>query len=622
MKFRFVLLDPDESPGGQLPSRNGAAAIPKSSSGALPYEQKGMEIVRREQLANGRVKFTAVANFSARIVSDIILDDGEQQKRHFGVEAEVAGRRLVLTMPAAEFGRMGWVLNQLGPQAILYPGQQQHARAAIQMLSGEIRQERIFAHLGWRQQGTHWVYLHAAGALGAAGPYADLQVQLPAALQQYRLPPPRDPGGQVGAVRASLGFLSTAPDRISLPLLAGVYRAALGGVNFSLFLSGPSGVCKTALAALCQQHFGAAMEASRLPANFASTANALEWLAFAAKDALLVVDDFAPTGGHRDGELHRVAERLLRAAGNQQGRSRLGGDGWLRAGRPPRALVLATGEEVPPGQSIRARMLVVEVGAGEVDKGMLSACQRAGQEGLLAASLGAFVGWIAGQYEDVQRQLQRGVLATRSRGQRGTTHARTPAAAAELQSGWEIFLQYALEVGAIGVAEKAELEGRGRRALGELAAFQAKYQVCDPAWRFVGLLQAALSGGRAHVADRRGRAPAEAGRWGWQRTASGRGWTPRGSRIGWVQGSELYLEPAASYQVAQELAGNERLLGSEQSLRHRLRERGLLASVDAGREMLQVRRTLAGGSRQVLHLKTSVLLGTEAGGSSPPKVEQ
>src|SRR5438552_182292 len=202
MKFRFVLLGPDEGPDGQPPARKGAAAIPKIPSGALQYAQKGREMVRREQLADGRWKCTAVANFSARIVSDIILDDGEQQRRHFGVEAEVAGRRLAFAVPAAEFGRMGWVPKQLGPQAILYPGQQQHARAAIQMLSGEIRQERIFAHLGWRQQGPDWVYLHAGGAVGAAGPCADLQVQLPAALQQYRLPLPKDPGGLVAAVRA------------------------------------------------------------------------------------------------------------------------------------------------------------------------------------------------------------------------------------------------------------------------------------------------------------------------------------------------------------------------------------------------------------------------------------
>jgi hypothetical protein len=76
----------------------------------------------------------------------------------------------------------------------------------------------------------------------------------------------------------------------------------------------------------------------------------------ATKDALLVVDDFVPTGGTGDGELQSTAERLFRGAGNHQGRSRMSGSGRLRTTQTPRALVLATGEEVPRGQSLRARI--------------------------------------------------------------------------------------------------------------------------------------------------------------------------------------------------------------------------------------------------------------------------
>jgi len=423
-------------------------------------------------------------------------------------------------------------------------------------------------------------------------------------------------------VRASLRFLSVSPDRISFPLLAAVYRAALGKVDFSVFLAGKTGVFKTALAALCQQHFGSAMDASSLPTNFASTGNALQWLAFYAKDALLVVDDFAPTGRQSDGELHNIAERLFRAAGNQQGRSRLGGSGRLSAPKPPRALVLATGEEVPRGQSIRARLLVVDVRPGEVDRSALSECQRAGQEGRLAASMGAFLGWIAGHYEELQRRLQAQVLEIRSQGRGREVHARLPSALAELQTGWEIFLQFALEIGAIGRTEQEELEERNEKALGLLAALQVRYQQSsDPASRFVALLKAALACGRAHVADRRGSAPQEAELWGWHRKPTGRGWVPQGTRIGWVARSDLFLEPAASYRVAQALAGAERLPVSEQSLRHILRERGLLVSIDAGRQMVLVRRTLEGGPKQVLHLKASDLVGqsTEARGAMSSK---
>ena len=94
-----------------------------------------------------------------------------------------------------------------------------------------------------------------------------------------------------------------------------------------------------------------------------------------------------------------------------------------------------------------------------------------------------------------------------------------------------------------------------------------------------------------------------------QERAATRRWVPQGTRIGWITGSNLFLEPALSYQVAQQLAGTERIPLSEQTLRHRLREHGLLASIDAGRQMLQVRRILDGSPRQVLHLNAVDLLG-------------
>src|ERR1035438_4677588 len=173
---------------------------------------------------------------------------------------------------------------------------------------------------------------------------------------------------------------------------------------------------------------------------------------------------------------------------------------------------------------------------------------------------------------------------------------------------------------------------------------------CKPPWR-----------GERHVADRQGQVPAEAAAWdgsaprpaengcrrarasvGWRGTtytwirwrvtrrprrwlgrtasrlssrrsptssgsaASCPPWTPaEGTRIGWVAGNDLYLDPLASYQTAQALAGAERIPVSEQALRHQLRKCGFLASLDTGRGMLQVRRTLAGRPRQVLHLRAS-----------------
>ena len=549
-----------------------------------------------------------MANFSARIVRDLILDDDAERRCELAIEADLAGQRLAFVVPASEFGRMGWVLRHLGPQAIIYPGQQQHARAAIQWLSGAIRQERIFTHLGWRKYGLDWVYVHAGGAVGARGECCDCRVEIPTALQYYQVPSPADRQDQVRAVRASLRCLDLAPDRISFPLLAAVYRAPLGKVDFSMFLTGQTGTFKTALAALCQQHFGAAMEAGRLPANFASTGNALEWLAFSAKDALLVVDDFVLIGGPGDAALQGLAERLFRATGNHQGRSRMRADGRVQVPHPPRGLVLATGEEVPRGQSIRARLLIVEVRPGDVDRARLSGCQSAARQGQLAAAMGAFLTWSAGRYEELQRRQRARSQELRTRNQGGVVHSRLPAALAELESAWEIWLEFASEIRAIGPSARVRLEQRCKLALQQLGELQVQHHLgSDPALRFVALLRAALANGCAHVADRHGRPPELPGIWGWRRKPPGRAWVPLGSRIGWVAKGDLFLEPTASYQVAQRMAGADRLPVSEQALRHRMRERGLLVSIDVGRQMLMVRRTLEGCPRQVLHLNASQL---------------
>jgi hypothetical protein len=61
-----------------------------------------------------------------------------------------------------------------------------------------------------------------------------------------------------------------------------------------------------------------------------------------------------------------------------------------------------------------------------------------------------------------------------------------------LQSGWELFLEFALEVGAIGRAGQEELQERSQRAFAQLCALQATYQQArDPALRLVALGPAA-----------------------------------------------------------------------------------------------------------------------------------
>src|SRR3984885_8707258 len=166
MKFRMVWMGPADEPDREASVPDEPLAVAQDRH-PLRYEQHGTGMVRREESRNRSAKLTPLTNFIARIVQDIVLDNDVERSRSFGIEAALTGQKLFFVVPAAEFSRMNWVLRQLGPQAIIYPGQQQHARAAIQSLSGAIRQERIFTQLGWRKHDGHWVYLHAGGTVGA-----------------------------------------------------------------------------------------------------------------------------------------------------------------------------------------------------------------------------------------------------------------------------------------------------------------------------------------------------------------------------------------------------------------------------------------------------------------------
>ena len=66
-------------------------------------------------------------------------------------------------------------------------------------------------------------------------------------------------------------------------------------------------------------------------------ATRVEGLAFVAKDALLVVDDFCPSGSTNDVQrYHKEADRLFRGQGNRAGRQRMRADASLRPAKPPR----------------------------------------------------------------------------------------------------------------------------------------------------------------------------------------------------------------------------------------------------------------------------------------------
>jgi hypothetical protein len=618
------------------PFRRPAAAGAGEVSPA--YFEEGGCIQRNVQTKDGPVA-VPLCNFSARIVEDVVRDDGAEQTRHLAVQgALAAGQPLPrVEVPAAEFARMEWVVPSWGTHAVVYAGlgTKDHLRTALQLLSGAVPQRTVYGHVGWRQVGDTWFYLHAGGAIGPAGLVEEVPVALPEPLAGFRLPAPTEGAALAEAIRASLGLLRLGPDRVVFPLLAAVYRAALGDTDFSLHLTGPTGSFKSEAAALTQQHFGAGLDARHLPANWSSTGNALEGLAFAAKDAVLVVDDFCPVGSATDVQrYHKEADRLLRGQGNRAGRQRLRADTSLRSDKFPRGLTLSTGEDTPRGPSLRARVLVLEISPGDLGppppdaNPTLTACQRDAAAGKYAAALSGFLRWLAPQLDAVRGRLRAELAELRNQARGDGHHARTPGIVADLAVGLRYVLDFALDAGAVSEAERTELWERGWAALTEAGAAQAAHiATAEPAGQFLRLLSAALASGYAHVADGDGNQPPEPQRWGWRPDAGG----PQGTRVGWLVDGEVYLEPEAAFAVVQRFARdqNESFPITSHTLRRRLKEKGLLATTDEARGKLTVRKTLQGTRRDVLHLAWTVApsvpqtgpLGPadEAGGEDGPE---
>jgi hypothetical protein len=410
------------------------------------------------------------------------------------------------------------------------------------------------------------------------------------------------------AVQASLRMLDVAALRLTVPVYAAIWRAALGNCDFSLHISGKSGAGKSALAALAVQHYGRGMDARHLPGNWSSTDNALGGLQFVAKDALLVVDEFKPIGTAQDiARWHAKADRVLRAQGNGSGRQRMRADATLREEKPPRCLTLSTGEDNPRGDSLQARMLILAMSKEDMDWTRLTAAQQDASSGQYALAMAGYLSWIAPQYEDIRAGLEHEKADLRDRIVGKGQHQRTPEIVANLFVGLRYFLKFAIEVGALSEDEAKGLWIKCHKYLAQASAVHAAQQANElPTRRFAELLQSALLSGKAHVASAvDGKKPEQdALAWGWGDSY------PHGGCIGWVDGDNLYLEPTTAHTLASTIAqqGNEAFPLTHRMLSQHLQDEKLLLSQEPARESRSVRKMIAGNRVAVLHLHTSYLL--------------
>ena len=558
-----------------------------------PYAVNGGRLCLRKQTDAGPV-FIPLCNFAASIVGELVKDDGAEKQTYFSLEGRLGsgGALERIEVASAQFGGLGWIIAQWGARAVVNAGNgtKDHLRAALQTVSGAPPRRVVYAHVGWRQLEAGWLYLHTGGAIGAEGPVPGVEVDPGGKLQGFALPEPPEGEALRDAIRASMELLTVAPYEVTVPLFLACYRAPLGPSPFGLHLAGRTGNGKSVLQGIVQAHWGTGFDHQSIPGNWQSTKTALEVLTFAAKDAVICIDDFAPDGSKQDqARLQGTMAHIFRTVGNGSSRDRCTDSATLRPSRAPRGLVLSSGEDLPAGHSIRARVLILETEPGMIKWDKVTRLQAHAQAGQLAASMAGYVRWLAPQVATMP-----GALAERLATLRGSfqaTHKRTTDQAVQLFAGGEHFLRFAQEAGAITPAEAQALHARFRAALGVVAEAQAEAQAAsDPVRRFLEVLRALFLTGRAHLEGTEAVEPQDSERLGWVKVPGrpeGFEMTQKGRCIGWEDADSglLYLEPSACFAEVQALAGQEGepLPVSRGTLWKRLRERGLIEVEEEGR---------------------------------------
>ncbi|MGZ3775209.1 MAG: DUF3854 domain-containing protein [Pseudobdellovibrionaceae bacterium] len=541
-----------------------------------------------------------LCNFSATIEAEETIDDGIEEKKVFLISGILSSGRLLpkVRIPADQFGSMSWILSNWGASAIPVAGMgtKDHLRAAIQDLSGNVPTIVSYGHTGWRMVNDDWFYFFNGGAISKNGLEEKFNVNLGATkLKDFQLPKPPIGDGLKDAIKASLEFLQLAPEKITYPIFAALYRVILGEIsplNYSIFLYGTTGQKKSELSALIQAHFGQEFHAKNLPGNWSSTTNALELLASIVKDAVCVVDDLAPQpSASETNVLLSKAERLLRAQGNQSGRGRLDSNIQQRAERYPRGLIISTGEDLPIGASLRSRMLILELSNGDVDVSKLTRLQEYARSGLFAQCMSAYVQWLAPQMSQLKSEIKNRHIELRNSMTVRGGHSRSPDMAASLTIGMEIFLEFCIASDGMLQGEVMEHLMKFQHALTETIEIQKIHQRSeDPVIRFLELLDSAISSGRAHIADSEtNSAPRDPELWGWQLSSPAmeedktrhplNQFIPKGDRVGWLPSTdELWLDSDAAYTVVQKMATDQKaaVTTSKQTLWKQLSEKNLL----------------------------------------------
>jgi hypothetical protein len=549
-----------------------------------------------------------LTNFDAQIVSEIHKTDAQSEHIEYEIAGQLGNDMLPnLRLQAAEFAQMQWVTRWgTRPLILPTPGAERHAKTAIQ-LNSKPTIRRIYTHTGWNPDRT--AFMANGGAMTIHGHDTTFDVELPFDLAGYRFAP----GGTTPAdVQASFFLIFNCESCNRWPLLLAPYRAPIRPTDFSIHISGKSGTFKSELAACLQSHFGH-VDARHLPGNWGSTPNALEALAYRAKDVLFTIDDYVPTGTQTNrAALNKAADQLFRGAGNQAGRARLTDTSGHQNTMYPRGMILSTGEDIPEGTSMRSRILILEQSPGDITPEALTQMQNFRPR--YSAAMGSWIRHLIAN-PDIPAQHEQETNALRA-GLEVQGHTRTASIAADLITTAKLLIEWACGETAMTPQRGETMYEQAREDILNCANQQIVHtQDQDPTTAFLDAVNAMLQGHIAHVRTRDGGVPRFPERLGWT-TQESVGEMPtyraHGTQIGWIdwRDNSLYLDIQTHYKLIQKHAGGT-IFNTKPTMIKRLKESGLITKHDDARQRNTIRIVCEGHTRTCVCLDATKALNME-----------
>jgi hypothetical protein len=447
-----------------------------------------------------------LSEFLAWITSETITDNGKEITRDFQIKGmTIKDNRLLpaLEVQAGKFAGLSWAQEGWGAKVVLFPGTtvKDQVRHCIQIISGDVKTDIFYGHTGWRKINGEQVFLHAGGAIGGTGSIAVKFEKGQEDLYRYTLPPappckPEEDAATRQGLKASLDFLTLGSAAVTFPLWAFVYLAPLTTLirpqpNFVLYIQGITGTFKSTIAVLANSHFGQ-FEGVEGLSNFNDTHGTLEKRAFILKDMPMICDDLHPASNRRNAEsMEQTAQKLIRSYSNRTARGRLQSDLKEKGHFQPRGLCAITAEELLTVDSTLARLCVVSIEEGDIDRAKLTKLQS--EAGFLPYAMTAYIGWIKKNMKEILSDFPARFRELRQAAEAEGKHRKLPEQVAFLAFGLHLATSFFRDCGIIDIEEAGRITALGWINFQKLSERQQQRITADnPIDRFFDILQILL----------------------------------------------------------------------------------------------------------------------------------